>query len=55
VGEKVLILQKDYTASRVFLRWKGPATIVEIISPYSYLVEIDGARTVYHANHLRKF
>ena len=55
VGEKVLILHKDSTASRTFSRWKGPGTIIEIRSPYSYLVEIDGARRVYHANHLRKF
>ena len=55
MGEKVLILHKDSTASRVFSRWKGPATIVQVVSPYSYLVEIDGARRVYHANHLRKF
>jgi transposase InsO family protein len=55
VGERVLILHKDSTASRTFSRWKGPATIVEVRSPYSYLVEIDGARRVYHANQLRKF
>ena len=55
VGEQVLILYKDSTASRVFSRWKDPATVVEVISSYSYLVEMDGARRVFHANHLRKF
>jgi len=55
VVETVLILHKDFTASRVFSRWKNPATIVEIISPYNYLVEINEARRVYHVNHFRKF
>ena len=32
-----------------------PPTVVEVISFYSYLVEINGARRVFHANHLRKF
>ena len=44
VGEQVLILSPDSTASKVYSRWKGPATIVEVKSPYSYLVEYNGAR-----------
>ena len=55
VGEQVLLLQPDSTASKVYSRWKGPATIVEVRSPYSYLVELDGARYHVHANKLRKF
>jgi len=55
VGEQVLILHKDSTSSRVFSPWKGSATVVEVISSYSYLVETDGARRVFYANHLRKF
>ena len=44
----------DSAASKTFSRWKGPAVIVEK-SPYSYIVEINGARQHMHANHLRKF
>ena len=55
VGEKVLILSPDSTASKVYSRWKGPAEIVEVKSPYSYIVEYDGHRQFLHANKLRKF
>jgi transposase InsO family protein len=55
VGEQVIILMPDSTSSKAFSRWRGPAVIVEKRSPYSYLVEIDGARQHMHANHLRKF
>ena len=34
VGENVLVLQKDSTASKVFSRWIGPAVIYEVQSPY---------------------
>ena len=46
VGEKCLVLQRDNTASKVFSRWRGPGEIVEVKSPYSYIVALDGAR--YH-------
>ena len=55
VGEKCLILQPDSTASRVFSKWRGPAEIVEIKSPDSYIVELDGKRMHIHANYLRHF
>ena len=56
LGESVLVLQKDSTASKVFSRWIGPATVVKIQSPHSYLIEFDdGSKRILHANHLRKF
>jgi len=55
VGEKVLILQPKSSTSRVFATWKGPATVVEKRSPYSYVVELDGVCYRLHANHLRRF
>jgi len=56
VGEYVLVLQKDSTASKVFSKWIGPAVVTEIQSPHSYVVEFDdGSRRIIHANHLRKF
>jgi len=56
IGESVLVLQKDSTASKVFSRWIGPAMIYEVQSPYSYVVEFaDGSKKILHANHLRKF
>ena len=55
MGEQVLILSPDSTANKVYSCWKGPATIVEVRLPYSYLVELDGTRSHVHANKLRKF
>jgi hypothetical protein len=52
--EKVLILKPDSTASRVFSRWRGPAEIVAVKSPYSYVVELDGVKYRLHANYLRR-
>ena len=55
VGEQVLVLSPNSTASSVFSRWKGPATVVDVKSPYSYIVEYNGGRQHVHANKLRKF
>jgi len=45
-GERVLILTPDSSSSRLFSKWTGPATVVEVRSPYSYTVELDGVRHV---------
>ena len=50
VGDKCLILQKDSTSSSVFSRWKGPAIICQVCSPYTYMVEYDGGRYHRHVN-----
>jgi len=55
VGEQVLILAPDSTASKTFSRWKGPAIIMVKKSPYSYIVDLDGTRMHIHANKLRKY
>jgi len=55
VGEQVLILTPDSTARKVFSRWVGPATVIEVKSAHSYLVEINGARKHVHADKLRKY
>ena len=43
------------TTSKVFSKWRGPATVVEVKSPHSYIVEIDGSRRHLHADKLRKY
>jgi len=55
VGDQVLMLTPDSTASRTFSRWKGPAQVVEIRSPHSYVVELDGVRHHVHANRIKQF
>ena len=55
IGEQVLILMPDSTSSRLFSKWTGPATVVDVRSPYSYTVELDGVRRHIHANKLRRF
>ena len=42
LGEQVLLLTPNTAASKVYSQWKGPATVVEVTSPYSCLVEMDG-------------
>jgi hypothetical protein len=49
------LLQRDSTASKVFSRWRGPAEIVEVKSPYSYIVVLGDARYHMHANDIRKY
>jgi len=55
VGDQVLILTPDSTASRMFSRWQGPATVIEVCAPYSYVVELNGLRHHVHANRLKQF
>jgi len=55
VGEKVLILMPDSTASRAFSKWTGSPTVAEVLSPYSYVVEAAGTKRHFHANKLHKF
>lgn len=54
-GDRCLILRPASTSSHTLRRWKGPATVVEKLSEYSYLVEYNNARYRLHANLLRKF
>ena len=53
-AEQVLTLHPDSTASKVFSRWKGPATVIEVKSSFSYIVEYNGGRQHVHARKLRK-
>jgi len=55
VGEKVLILMPDSTASRAFSKWTGPATVVEVLSPNSYAVNVAGTKRHFHANKCANF
>jgi len=51
----MLIFQLKSSTSRVFATWKGPTTVVDQCSRYSYVVERDGVRYRLHANQLRIF
>src|SRR6218665_3336666 len=55
VGEKVIILAPDSKGAKLFSRWQGPGTVVEVKSPYSYIVKIDGKKKHVHANKIRKY
>ena len=54
IGEDVLVLVPDNTASKLFSKWCR-AKIIAKRSPYSYEVDLDGVKRHYHANHLRKY
>jgi len=54
-GDKVIVLDDDATC-KLCKRWQGPATVVRVKSPYSYLVDMGDARVRHvHANKMRKF
>jgi hypothetical protein len=55
IGDSCLILQPESTSSHALRRWKGPAKVVQILSPYSYLIDYNGTQYRMHANNLRKF
>ena len=54
VGDSVLLLCPDSTASRTF-RWQGPGRVVEVRSPHSYVVDLNGTKHHVHANRLKRF
>jgi len=45
----------DSTSSRMFSKWSGSGTIIEVRSPYSCIVDVDGVDKHFHPNKLRKF
>jgi len=55
VGDQVLLLTPDTTAARTFSHWRGPARVVEVRSPHSYVVELDDVHHHVHANRLKQF
>ena len=54
VGQQVLILIPDST-NKTFSQWQGPATVIEKKAPYSYIIELNGARRHLHADKLRPY
>jgi transposase InsO family protein/ribosomal protein L21E len=55
VGDKVAVLAPDFGSSKFYSRWQGPATIVEVKSPYSYVVEVEGKQRHLHANKIKRY
>ena len=55
LGDQVLLHSPDNTMSRTFSRWRGPARIVEVRSPHSYVIDLDAVRQHVHANRLKRF
>jgi len=55
LGDKVAILSPDTKGAKLYNRWHGPGTIVQVKSSYSYIVELDGKKQHVHANKMKKF
>jgi len=55
IGDQVLVLIPDTTASKLFSKWSGPGVVKAVRSPYSYEVDLNGVVRHYHANKLRKY
>jgi len=54
-GDTVIVLDVD-ASSKKCRRWQGPATVIKVKSPHSYLVDMgDGRVRHVHANKMRKF
>ena len=55
IGQQVIVLIPDST-NKHLSRWQGPGTVIDVKSPYSYLIELDqGQRRWLHANKLRPY
>ena len=51
----MIVLNVD-ASSKMCRRWQGPATVIKVKSPHSYLVDMgDGRVRHVHANKMRKF
>jgi len=51
----VIVLLPDST-NKLLRRWQGPAIIIQVRSPHSYLIELEvGQRRWLHANKLRAY
>jgi len=55
VGQEVIVLMPDGGGRHILSRWQGPATIVEIRSPHSYIVEYHGKKRHLHVDKLRAY
>lgn len=55
IGDSVLILIPDSTTSRLWSRWRAPATIVDKKSAYSYIVEYEGNRHCLPVSKIRSY
>ena len=55
LGDKVAVLSPDAGGAKLYNRWQGPGTVVEVKSPYSYIVDLDGKRRHVHANKMKRF
>jgi len=55
LGDKVVIIPSDAGGAKLYNRWYGPGTIVEVKSPYSYIVELDGNKWHMHADKMKRF
>ena len=55
MGQQVIELLPD-SSNKLLRRWQGPGTVVQVKSPYSYLIKLEqGQRRWLHANKLRPY
>lgn len=54
-GDTVIVLDDEHSG-KLSRRWHGPATVVRVKSPYSYLIDMGDGRVKHiHANKMRKY
>jgi len=59
IGDISLVIRWLFFSSaggaKLYNRWHVPGTIVEVKSPYSYIVELDGKKQHVYANKMKRF
>jgi hypothetical protein len=53
VGDKGLVLAPE--ESKLYSRWHEPGMVIQVKSPYSYIVQVDGRNRHLHANKTRRY
>ena len=54
VGDKVLLFLPT-ECNKIFLQWKSPYEVVEIVNRMDYRVDVDGVVGTYHANMQKQY
>ena len=54
VGDKVLLLLPTDT-NKLLLQWKGRFSVVEVVSPTDYRIDLNGRTKVFHINLLKQY
>ena len=56
VGEQILVdIQQQEITNKLMAKWKGPFTVVKILTPFQVEYKENGKRKITHISHAKKF